>query len=137
MMESQWLLSLGGGMLVGLSALILMLFNGRVAGISGILAGALQQKAPWRLLFLLGLGAGAWLALTLGWASMPALTTLPGWSVVLLAGLLVGIGTRLGNGCTSGHGICGMGRLSVRSIAATLTFMAVGFITVFFTHHIL
>ncbi|MFM4941902.1 YeeE/YedE family protein [Aeromonas bivalvium] len=136
MMESQWLLSLGGGMLVGLSALILMLFNGRVAGISGILAGALQQKAPWRLLFLLGLGAGAWLALTLGWASMPALTTLPGWPVVLLAGLLVGIGTRLGNGCTSGHGICGMGRLSVRSIAATLAFMAVGFITVFFTHHI-
>ena len=76
MMESQWLLSLGGGMLAGLSALILMLFNGRVAGISGILAGALQQRAPWRVLFLLGLGAGAWLALTLGWASMPAFTSL-------------------------------------------------------------
>ncbi|MFQ1862797.1 YeeE/YedE family protein [Aeromonas veronii] len=131
MMESQWLLSLGGGMLAGLSALILMLFNGRVAGISGILAGALQHRAPWRVLFLLGLGAGAWLALTLGWA------TLPGWPVVLLAGLLVGIGTRLGNGCTSGHGICGMGRLSLRSIVATLTFMAAGFITVFVTHHLL
>jgi uncharacterized membrane protein YedE/YeeE len=137
MMESQWLLSLGGGMLAGLSALILMLFNGRVAGISGILAGALQQRARWQVLFLLGLGAGAWLALTLGWASMPAFTTLPGWPVVLLAGLLVGIGTRLGNGCTSGHGICGMGRLSLRSIVATLTFMAVGFITVFVTHHLL
>ncbi|MGL6616558.1 YeeE/YedE family protein [Aeromonas hydrophila] len=137
MMESQWLLSLGGGMLVGLAALILMLFNGRVAGISGILAGALQHRAPWRLLFLLGLGAGAWLALSLGWASMPAFSTLPGWPLVLLAGLLVGIGTRLGNGCTSGHGICGMGRLSVRSIAATLTFMAAGFITVFLTHHVL
>jgi uncharacterized membrane protein YedE/YeeE len=137
MMESQWLLSLGGGMLAGLSALILMLFNGRVAGISGILAGALQQRARWQVLFLLGLGAGAWLALTLGWASMPAFTTLPGWPVVLLAGLLVGIGTRLGNGCTSGHGICGMGRLSLRSIVATLTFMAAGFITVFVTHHLL
>ncbi|MGH1389603.1 YeeE/YedE family protein [Aeromonas jandaei] len=137
MMESQWLLSLGGGMLAGLSALILMLFNGRVAGISGILAGALQRKTPWRLFFLLGLGAGAWLALTLGWATMPAFTTLPGWPVVLLAGLLVGIGTRVGNGCTSGHGICGMGRLSLRSIVATLTFMAAGFITVFVTHHLL
>ena len=137
MMESQWLLSLGGGMLAGLSALILMLFNGRVAGISGILAGAMQYKTPWRVLFLLGLGAGAWLALTLGWASMPAFTTLPGWPVVLLAGLLVGIGTRLGNGCTSGHGICGMGRLSLRSIVATLIFMAAGFITVFVTHHLL
>lgn len=89
------------------------------------------------MLFLLGLGAGAWLALTLGWASMPAFTSLPGWPVVLLAGLLVGVGTRLGNGCTSGHGICGMGRLSLRSIVATLTFMAAGFITVFVTHHLL
>lgn len=136
MMESQWLLSLGGGMLVGLAALILMLCNGRVAGISGILAGALQHRAPWRLLFLLGLGAGAWLALTLGWASMPAFTALPTWPLVLLAGLLVGIGTRFGNGCTSGHGICGMGRLSVRSIVATLTFMATGVLTVFLTHHL-
>ena len=68
---------------------------------------------------------------------MPAFSTLPGWPLVLLAGLLVGIGTRLGNGCTSGHGICGMGRLSARSIVATLTFMAAGFITVFVTHHLL
>ena len=89
------------------------------------------------MLFLLGLGAGAWLALTLGWASMPAFTTLPGWPLVLLAGLLVGVGTRLGNGCTSGHGICGIGAALLRSIAATLTFMAAGFITVFVTHHLL
>ncbi|MCF3099030.1 YeeE/YedE family protein [Aeromonas australiensis] len=136
-MDTQWLLSLGGGMLVGLSALILMLFNGRVAGISGILAGALQQRAPRPIWVLLGLGGGAWLAFHAGWVSIPAFTTLPGWSVVLLAGLLVGIGTRLGNGCTSGHGICGMGRLSLRSIVATLTFMAAGFITVFVTHHLL
>jgi uncharacterized membrane protein YedE/YeeE len=95
------------------------------------------NKAPWRVLFLLGLGLGAWLALTLGWASMPAFMHLPGWPVVLLAGLLVGIGTRLGNGCTSGHGICGMGRLSTRSMVATLTFMGMGVATVFFTHHML
>ncbi|BBG90246.1 MULTISPECIES: YeeE/YedE family protein [Aeromonas] len=137
MMESQWLLSLGGGMLAGLSALILMLFNGKVAGISGILAGALQHRTPWQVLFLLGLGLGAWLALNAGWASMPAFSTLPGWPLVLVAGLLVGIGTRLGNGCTSGHGICGMGRLSVRSIVATLTFMAAGVLTVLVTHHLL
>ena len=88
MMESQWLLSLGGGMLAGLSALILMLFNGKVAGISGILAGALQHRTPWQVLFLLGLGLGAWLALNAGWASMPAFSTLPGWPLVLVAGLL-------------------------------------------------
>ncbi|MGL4251577.1 MAG: YeeE/YedE family protein [Aeromonas sp.] len=136
MMESQWLFALAGGMLVGLSALLLLLFNGRVAGISGILAGALQRLAPWQIWFLLGLGGGAWLAFHAGWASLPAFTSLPGWPVVLLAGLLVGVGTRLGNGCTSGHGICGMGRLSRRSIVATLTFMAAGFITVFVTHHL-
>lgn len=135
MMETQWLLSLGGGMLAGLAALILLLCNGRVAGISGILAGALQQKQAWRWLFLLGLGAGAWLALTLGWAKMPDFTALAGWPLVLLAGLLVGVGSRLGNGCTSGHGICGMGRLSRRSIVATLTFMTTGIVTVFLTHH--
>ena len=137
MMESQSLLSLGGGMLAGLSALILMLFNGRVAGISGILAGALQHRAPWRVLFLLGLGAGAWLALTLGWASMPAFTTLPDWPLVLLAGLLVGVGTRLGNGCTSGHGICGLARLSKRSLAAVVAFMASGIATVYVLRHVL
>ena len=135
MMESQWLLSLGGGMLAGLSALILMLFNGRVAGISGILAGAMQYKTPWRVLFLLGLGLGAWLALTLGWATMPAFDALPGWPVVLLAGLLVGIGTRLGNGCTSGHGVCGLGRLSMRSLVAVLTFMATAILTVFLVRY--
>lgn len=136
MMESQWLFALAGGMLVGLSALLLLLFTGRVAGISGILAGALQQRAPWQIWFLLGLGGGAWLAFHAGWVSMPTFTSLPGWPVVLLAGLLVGVGTRLGNGCTSGHGICGMGRLLRRSIVATVTFMAAGFITVFVTHHL-
>lgn len=137
MLESQWLFALGGGMLIGLSSLMLMLFNGRVAGISGILGGALQHKDAWRWLFLLGLAGGGLLAFTLGWASLPTLAVLPGWPWVALAGLLVGVGTRLGNGCTSGHGICGVGRLSRRSLVATLTFMATGVLTVFVSHHLL
>ncbi|MGY3943076.1 YeeE/YedE family protein [Aeromonas tecta] len=137
MFESQWLFALGGGMLVGLSALLLMLFNGRVAGISGILGGALQHKDAWRWLFLLGLGMGSLLAFSLGWASLPILAVLPPWPWVMVAGLLVGIGTRLGNGCTSGHGICGVGRLSRRSLVATCTFMATAVLTVFVSHHLL
>jgi uncharacterized protein len=137
MFESQWLFALGGGMLVGLSALLLMLFNGRVAGISGILAGALQRTDAWRWLFLLGLGLGSLLAFSLGWASLPTLAVLPAWPWVVLAGLLVGIGTRLGNGCTSGHGICGVGRLSRRSIVATLVFMTTAVLTVFVSRHLL
>lgn len=137
MFESQWLFALGGGMLIGSAALILLLFNAKVAGISGILAGALQQRDAWRWLFLLGLGGGALLAFHLAWVPMPIFATLPAWPLVLLAGLLVGIGTRLGNGCTSGHGICGVGRLSRRSLAATLTFMATGALTVFVSHHLL
>ncbi|MGL5037279.1 MAG: YeeE/YedE family protein [Aeromonas sp.] len=136
-MHTQWLLSLAGGMLVGLSALILLLFTGRIAGISGITAGALQHLAPWRWVFLLGLVGGAGLALTQGWAPMPVLRDLPHWPLIVLAGLLVGVGTRLGNGCTSGHGICGMGRGSWRSIVATMIFMAAGFITVFVTRHLI
>jgi uncharacterized membrane protein YedE/YeeE len=137
MFELQWLLSLLGGALVGSAALILLLVNGRIAGISGILAGALQSRQLWRWLFLLGLGGGAWGAFTLGLAELPDFTALPSWPVVALAGLLVGIGTRLGNGCTSGHGICGLGRLSIRSVVATLTFMSVAALTVFMTHHLL
>ncbi|MGY3901407.1 YeeE/YedE family protein [Aeromonas lusitana] len=137
MSASQWLPALGGGMLVGLSALLLMLFNGRVAGISGILAGALQRGDAWRWLFLLGLGLGSLLAFGLGWASLPTLAGLPAWPWVVLAGLLVGIGTRLGNGCTSGHGICGVGCLSRRSIVATFVFMTTAVLTVFVSRHLL
>lgn len=137
MFESQWLFALGGGMLIGSAALMLLLFNAKVAGISGILAGALQQTDAWRWLFLLGLGGGALLAFRLAWVPMPSFATLPAWPLVLLAGLLVGMGTRLGNGCTSGHGICGVGRLSRRSLVATLTFMATGALTVFVSHHLL
>lgn len=137
MFESQWLFALSGGMLVGASSLMLMLFNGRVAGISGILGGAMQHRDAWRWLFLLGLAGGGGLAFGLGWVSLPTLAVLPAWPWVLLAGLLVGIGTRIGNGCTSGHGICGVGRLSRRSLAATLVFMATGMMAVFVSHHLL
>lgn len=137
MIETQWWLSLAGGALIGSAALLLLLVNGRIAGISGILAGALQERAQWRWVFLLGLGLGAWLAFSFKLAPVPDFATLPAWPWVALAGLLVGIGTRLGNGCTSGHGICGMGRLSLRSVVATLTFMGAGIATVFVTHHLL
>ncbi|PJG58867.1 YeeE/YedE family protein [Aeromonas cavernicola] len=136
MMEPQWWLALLGGSLIGLAALLLLLFNGRMAGISSILVGALAQQEAWRWLFLLGLAMGAWLAFLLEWAVLPDLTRLPAWPLVLLAGLLVGVGTRLANGCTSGHGICGIGRLSARSVIATLTFMISAACTVFVTRHL-
>lgn len=118
-----------GGCLIGLAALGLLFFNGRILGISGIVGG-LGDRAPWRFGLLLGLLSGG---LLLRWLA-PAvfLTTLsrsPG--VLLIAGLLVGYGTQLGNGCTSGHGICGIGRLSPRSLLATLVFMGTGALTVF------
>lgn len=137
MLESQWLHALGGGMLIGAAALMLMLFNGRVAGISGILGGALQHRDAWRWLFLLGLVGGGALAFALGGISLPTLAVLPPWPWVALAGLLVGIGTRLANGCTSGHGICGVGRLSRRSLVATLIFMTTAVLTVFVSRHLL
>lgn len=122
-----------GGALIGLSASILLLFSGRIAGISGIFAGLLSPKAGdtgWRLAFVAGLVLGG-LALFLVAPSMFAVSydrTLP---MVAIAGLLVGVGVRLGSGCTSGHGVCGLSRLSPRSLVATLTFIATGAITVF------
>ena len=116
-----------GGALIGLSAALLMLTIGRIAGISGIFAGLLPiywRDHPWRIAFMIGLiGAPALTAL----AGYPlAAPNIPdGWGIVALGGLLVGFGTRLGGGCTSGHGVCGMARLSVRSIVATCVFMAV------------
>jgi len=122
---------LGGGMLIGVSALLLMLLLGRVAGISGMLAGILAPERgqwAWRLLFLAGLLAAPF-------AASPWLGDLPALAVtdparLALAGVLVGAGTWLANGCTSGHGICGIGRLSPRSIVATMVFMAVAVMTV-------
>ncbi|MCG6263635.1 YeeE/YedE family protein [Vibrio vulnificus] len=129
--------SLAGGILLGISALTMLLVNGKVAGISGILTGLLTPKSrdfAWRLMFVIGMVSGGVLAVTFGAAS--ASVALPTSGVLIAAaGLLVGIGTRLGNGCTSGHGICGIGRLSKRSIVATAIFMAVAAITVFVRLH--
>ena len=123
--------SLAGGALLGLSAVLLMLFNGRVAGISGIIGGLLAPKKgefSWRLAFIAGMVASLLLVNPLGF-SLPEIGA-QNIYMVCAAGLLVGFGTRLGNGCTSGHGIVGMGRFSKRSIAATMIFMGTAIITV-------
>lgn len=128
-----------GGLLIGLAASALLWLNGRIAGISGIVNGALARpdsEATWRWLFLAGLLGGAaiefWLI-----PARRAFETGLSWPVFLLAGVLVGVGTLLGGGCTSGHGVCGLGRLSTRSLVATLTFIATGVLTVFIVRHVL
>jgi uncharacterized membrane protein YedE/YeeE len=130
--------SLAGGALIGLSAALLILGSGRIAGISGIVGGLLKPASgdwPWRVAFLIGL-----IAAPLVWALIAPLPTAQidaGPATLIIAGLLVGIGTRYGSGCTSGHGVCGLSRLSMRSLAATLVFMATGFVTVFFVRHLI
>ncbi len=128
--------ALAGGALIGLAATVLLASLGRIAGISGLFNGALEQRGDraWRIAFLLGLvgAAGAWFALS--GAAPRSGFPLP-W--LLAGGLLVGFGTRLGNGCTSGHGICGLARLSPRSAVAVAVFMAAGFATVFVLRHAL
>ncbi len=125
-----------GGALLGLSACLLLLSVGRIAGISGIVSGLLGP-APgdrsWRLAFVLGLVAGCLVVRLAGTAVQPIVGA--GFPELVIAGLLVGFGTRLGNGCTSGHGVCGLARLSPRSLAATATFMAAGALTVFVMRH--
>lgn len=129
-----------GGALIGASAVMLLALNGRIAGISGIVKGLLPPAgtadAAWRICFVIGMVAAPWLV---GALSAEALIpALPGGAVwMCVAGLLVGAGTALGGGCTSGHGVCGMARLSVRSTLATLTFMAAGVITVFVIRHLI
>ena len=122
--------SLIGGSLIGLAATLLLLLNGRVAGISGIAAGLLRRPkddTAWRVWFLIGLlAAGAIAALI----NAPELRQGFPMALVAIAGLVVGIGTRLGSGCTSGHGVCGMARVSVRSLIAVVTFLATGMLTV-------
>ncbi len=130
--------ALAGGLLIGLAATLLLLLNGKIAGISGIIGGLLQPQGGdigWRVAFVAGLIIAPLLyriALILPQPQIAASHT-----VLIIAGLLVGIGTRYGAGCTSGHGVCGMARLSPRSITATIIFMLVGFLTVFFLRHIL
>jgi hypothetical protein len=124
--------SLAGGVLIGMAAAALALLNGRVAGISGILGGLFRPAAGdvgWRLAFVIGLVAAP--SAHALFAQVPAPHVAAGWGSVAVAGLLVGIGTRYGGGCTSGHGVCGLSRLSPRSLVATLAFMAAGFATVF------
>ena len=127
-----------GGALIGLAATMLMLVTGRIAGIAGILGDLVDLAGGdrlWRLAFVVGLIAAP---LAIAAAGAPLRTpAMPGWVVTAVAGLLVGFGTRLGNGCTSGHGICGIARLSPRSIAATATFMAVAMLVVAITRHAL
>jgi len=130
--------SLAGGLLIGAGIALFVLLAGRVAGISGILGGLLRPRrgdSGWRLAFLAGL-AGAPFAFAL-FAPLPSVRIDAGVPLLLLAGLLVGVGTRYGSGCTSGHGICGLSRRSPRSIAATAAFMAAGFLTVWLLRHVL
>ncbi len=130
--------ALAGGVLIGAAASLFVLLNGRIAGISGLLASLLEPGAEGRdekLLFLIGL-----LLAPLPWVlfgRLPVLQFQSGWFGLLIAGLLVGVGTRYGSGCTSGHGVCGISRLSARSIVATLAFMAAGFGTVYVLRHVL
>jgi hypothetical protein len=131
--------ALAGGAIIGLAATILLLSHGKVAGISGLYGGLFvpgTTDRPFRSAFVGGLLGGA-LILLFAVPRAFATTSPVALPLVAVAGLLVGFGTRLGNGCTSGHGVCGISRLSYRSVAATATFMATGFATVFVTHHVL
>jgi hypothetical protein len=130
--------ALAGGAIIGLAAMLFALFNGRVTGISGIVGGLLRPSLPdatWRAAFLAGLIVAP-IVYRL-FAGPPSLTIDANYPTLVVAGILVGIGTRYGSGCTSGHGVCGLSRLSPRSLVATLAFMGAGFATVFATRHIL
>ena len=134
--------SLAGGILLGLASAIFILVNGRILGISGIVGGLIGHigrpkvgDVGWRIAFVLGMLAAPLLYLLVA-GPVPA-TVDAGWGTVVLAGLMVGVGTRYGSGCTSGHGVCGLSRLSPRSLAATLAFMGAGFAIVFVMRHVL
>ena len=135
---NSWMMALAGGVLIGIAATLLLWLTGRIAGISGILGAVLVPRSgdvAWRVAFLVGLvGAGA----AYLWLVPGTYSPRQGFSPLLLviAGLLVGFGTRMGNGCTSGHGVCGLGRLSMRSFAAVLTFMATAIATTYVVRHV-
>ncbi|MDH3978715.1 MAG: YeeE/YedE thiosulfate transporter family protein [Gammaproteobacteria bacterium] len=138
MMDAALISALTGGLLIGLSATCMLWLLGRITGISGIFAGCLMPASDgiWRFLFVAGLIAGPWLFHEFTATPAP-LPSEAGLLPTVLAGLLVGFGTRMGGGCTSGHGVCGIGRLSLRSIVSTMVFISVGVITVFITRHLL
>ncbi|MDY7575456.1 YeeE/YedE family protein [Actimicrobium sp. CCI2.3] len=130
--------SLAGGVLIGIAAALLLFLNGRIAGISGILGGLMRPvrgDAGWRVAFVLGL-----VVAPLAWglfAALPVVRIEAGTATLIVAGLLVGLGTRYGSGCTSGHGVCGLSRLSPRSMVATAAFMLAGFACVYVVRHVL
>ena len=130
--------SLAGGVLLGLASAMFILVNGRILGISGIVGGLFRPVSGdvgWRLSFLLGMLLAPLLYALVAGPIAPRIDA--GWVTVVIAGLLVGVGTRFGSGCTSGHGVCGLSRLSPRSLVATLAFMGAGFMTVFVMRHVL
>ncbi len=130
--------SFSGGILLGLAAAFFILVNGRLLGISGILGGVLRPRpgdVGWRVSFLLGLLAAPLVCRLL--ATVPEARIDASWITLVVAGLLVGAGTRYGSGCTTGHGVCGLSRLSPRSLVATLAFMGTGFVTVYLVRHAL
>lgn len=134
---TPWTAALGG-VIIGLAAALLVLVNGRVAGISGIVGGMLRPRTGefgWRLAFTAGLLLAPLVYAMAG--PRPPITIDAGYSVLIVAGLLVGVGTRFAGGCTSGHGVCGLSRLSPRSLVATLSFMAAGFATVYIARHLI
>ena len=133
---TPWM-SLAGGVVIGVAATALAALNGRVAGISGIVGGLLrrsQRDRGWRVAFVAGLLLAP--ALYAVYAEMPQPTITSGYPAIVVAGLLVGLGSRLGGGCTSGHGVCGLSRMSLRAFVATLSFMAAGFATVYVVRHV-
>lgn len=132
--------ALFGGTLIGIAAVLLILGIGRVAGVSGILASAFHRKNiskgfSWELAFVLGLVSSGWLWLL--FQDFPSVSITENSATLMMAGVLVGFGTRLGSGCTSGHGVCGLSRLSIRSLAATLCFIFAGVVTVYIVRHVL
>jgi len=129
--------ALAGGLLIGLAASALMALRGRIFGISGIVGGLLRPASAsgWQLAVMLGLLAAPWVWTLFAAPAVPQIDA--GWPALIIAGLLVGLGTRYGSGCTSGHGVCGLARLSPRSLAATLSFMGMGFLTVYLLRHAL
>lgn len=134
---TPWI-SMTGGLLIGLATTILLLFNGRIAGISGIVGGLLRPvpgDIGWRTAFVAGQVVSPFVFGL--FAPLPVARIDAGTGTLIVAGLLVGIGTRYGSGCTSGHGVCGLSRLSPRSLAATVAFMLAGFITVFVVRHLI
>ena len=130
--------ALAGGVLIGIATALFLLFNGRIAGISGILGGLLRPMAGdigWRMAFLLGFLSAP---VIYGFAApLPSVHVDATMTTLIVAGLLVGVGTRYGSGCTSGHGVCGLSRLSPRSMVATASFMLAGFVTVFIVRHLI